>query len=71
MIWDFTDPVFKWTGWHIFKWLTGIIILTFIGVWFWDVNHGNILEGKTIKYMNKIPTAIIIKQDKNVISYPH
>lgn len=26
MIYDWTDSIFQWKGWHVFKWITGIVI---------------------------------------------
>lgn len=52
MMYDWTDNIFNWKGWHIFKWITGIIICGLLLIWMWDVNNSNILEKKLIKLVS-------------------
>lgn len=53
------DKIWSWKGWHVFKWITGILILWFILIQVWimsvDKNYPNnmISEIKNYKF-NKI-----------------
>lgn len=38
MIWDFTDPIFKWDFWKYFKWIFGLLILVGLLYIIWILN---------------------------------
>ncbi len=64
MIYDFTDDIFKWRIWHIFKWITGIVIIIGICYLLWNINNGSDYD-KNIKsyfkflHISNIPLAFI------------
>ncbi len=54
MIYDWTDPIFKWNGWHIFKWITGIIIISGIIYLLWNQNYNMDYNSIIKHFLNKI-----------------
>lgn len=40
MIYDWTDTIFRWKGWHIFKWITGVIIISVLIYLIWNYHNG-------------------------------
>lgn len=48
MIYDFTDPIFAWGGWHVVKWVFGTLCCVAIVYAIIDFNNGQLIE----RYIN-------------------
>lgn len=59
-IWQITDDIFSWKGWHIFKWITGAIICVLVVYITYQLENGKEEEliNKLEIEANRFPTLL-------------
>lgn len=44
MIYDWTDDIFAWKGWHVIKWIFGALLAIGIVYLIWQLNVNNNIQ---------------------------